>query len=77
VSIEVSKRDSVFCELKNYCHLASKNAYMEVTEWSNGEGFDIIIDSHHKEMFSLTHGEYQLLQVLINYKGARDEILSR
>jgi hypothetical protein len=77
MNIEVSKRDSVFCELKNYCHLASKNAYMEVTEWSNGEGFDIIIDSHHKEMFSLTHGEYQLLQVLINYKGSRDEILPR
>jgi hypothetical protein len=48
---------------------------MEVTEWSNGEGFDIIIDSHHKVAFSLTHGEYQLLQVLINYKGARDALL--
>jgi hypothetical protein len=76
MSIEFSKRDAVFCELKNYCHLASKHAYMEVTEWSNGEGFDIIIDSHHKVAFSLTHGEYQLLQVLINYKGARDGILS-
>jgi hypothetical protein len=76
MSIEFSKRDAVFCKLKNYCHLASEHAYMEVTEWSNGEGFDIIIDTHRTETFSLTHGEYQLLHVLINYKGARDGILS-
>jgi hypothetical protein len=43
---------------------------MEVTQWSNGEGFDIVIDRKtNKETFSLTYGEWELLQILINWKG--------
>ena len=35
---------------------------MEVTEWSNGEGYDICIDRKSGgEKFSLTHGEVELL----------------
>jgi len=44
--------------------------YMEVTEWSNGEGYDIVIDRKgDTERFSLTYGEWELLQVLMNWKG--------
>lgn len=68
--IEVSKRRTVFAELKGYCHLSSDNDYMEVTEWSNGEGYDIQIDSKQDtQKFSLTYGEWQLLQVLMNWEG--------
>ena len=43
---------------------------MEVTEWSNGEGFDINIDRKRgSEKFSLSYGEWELLQVLMNWKG--------
>ena len=69
MNIEVSKRDSVFCELKNYCHLASKNAYMEVTEWSNGEGFDITLsNTRGQERISLTYGEWDAIQAVVAYK---------
>jgi len=68
--IAVSKRRAIFAELKGYCHLSSDNDYMEVTEWSNGEGYDIVIDRKSGvEKFSLTHGELQLLQVLINWRS--------
>ena len=68
--IEVSKRRTVFAELKGYCHLSSDNDYMEVTEWSNGEGYDILIDRKRgMERFSLSHGEWELLQVLMNWRG--------
>ena len=68
--IEVSKRRAVFAELKGYCHLSSDNDYMEVTEWSNGEGYDVCIDRKSgSEKFSLTHGEWVLMQVLMNWKG--------
>jgi hypothetical protein len=70
MSIEVSQRRAVFAELKPYCFHSGENHYMEVTEWSNGEGYDIVIDrKNNTERFSLTHGEWECLQVLMNYKG--------
>ena len=70
MSIEVSQRRAVFSELKSYCHHSGENDYMEVTEWSNSEGFDIVTHSKRgTENFSLTYGEWELLQVLINWKG--------
>ena len=68
--IEVSKRRAVFSELKDYCMHSGDHDYIEVTEWSNGEGYDICIDRRRVgEKFSLSYGEWELLQVLINYKG--------
>ena len=68
--IEVSKRRTVFAELKNYCMHSGENDYMEVTEWSNGEGYDILIDRKRgMERFSLSYGEWELLMVLMNWKG--------
>lgn len=70
MSIEVSNRRAVFAELKDYCMHSGDHDYMEVTEWSNGEGYDIIIDRKRGiERFSLTHGEWELLQVLMNWRG--------
>lgn len=71
MSIEVSTRRAVFAVLKPYCHHASEHDYIEVTEWSNGEGVDIMIDRKHGygKIISLTYGEWELLQVLMNYKG--------
>jgi hypothetical protein len=37
--IEVNKRKAVFSEIKGYCCHAGDNDYMEVTQWSNGEGY--------------------------------------
>lgn len=70
MSIKVDQRRAVFAELKAYCMHSGDHDYMEVTEWSNGEGFDIAIDRKRgSEKFSLTHGEWELLQVLMNWKG--------
>ena len=74
MKIEVHKRRrgrrSVSSALKPYCHLSGERDLMEVTEWSNGEGFDIIINRKNiTERFSLTYGERDLLHVLMNYKG--------
>jgi hypothetical protein len=43
---------------------------MEVTQWSNGEGYDICIDRKNgQERFSLTFGEFDLLTVLMHWKA--------
>jgi len=64
--IEQCQRLSRFTELKAYCHHAKDHDYMEVTEWANGEGFDINIDD--KKHLSLTHGQWQALQALVAYR---------
>lgn len=70
MKVEVNNRRAVFAELKDYCMHSGDHDYMEVTEWSNGEGYDILIDRMRGiERFSLSHGEWELLQVLINWKG--------
>ena len=68
--MNVSNRRSVMSSLSDYCCFSKAEDFMEVTQWSNGEGYDIEIQSNvGNQKFSLTYGEYELLQVLINYKG--------
>lgn len=70
MKVEVNNRRAVFAELKDYCMHSGDHDYMEVTEWSNGEGCDILIERMRGiERFSLSHGEWELLQVLLNWKG--------
>ena len=66
--IKVDNRKSKFVELKGYCYFSKDNSYIEVTEWTNGEGVDVVIDSHGIQRFSLTHGEFQALQLLMMYE---------
>ena len=42
-------------------------------QWGNGEGFDIVIERKGStEKFSLTYGEWSLLQVLMNWKDDKE-----
>jgi hypothetical protein len=69
MSINVNNRKAIFSSLGPYCIMADDEDFMEVTQWTNGEGVDIHISRNKTfEHFSLTYGEYELLQVLINYK---------
>lgn len=63
--MEFYNRKAVYAPLKEYCHLAKEHSFMEVTEWHNGEGFDVSIDDKH---FNLTYGEFELLSVLVKIK---------
>jgi hypothetical protein len=57
------KRRVVWDNLKQYCHLAKPNDIVEVTEWTNGEGWDVVLGNRN---FYLTMGELQALTVLCN-----------
>ena len=70
--MEIKNRKSVFEHLKKYCHLSSNDSYIELTEWSNGEGFDVVVSSHETQRFSLTYGEFQLLNVLFNIDKSKE-----
>ena len=73
VGMKEYKRTAKFTELKNYDHLAKDNDFMEVTEWFNGEGFDVEISSGNGQRFQLTWGEYDALKYLIKRINSKDE----
>jgi hypothetical protein len=62
--MEFYKRKSVMEKLKGYCHISKDHSFMELTEWTNGEGWDICVSD--EKYFSLTRGEAQLLSILTN-----------
>jgi len=64
--IESYTRQSVFTELKEFCHLSKEGSFIEMTEWKNGEGVDIVIASFQDRSIQLTFGELQAIRNLTN-----------
>lgn len=61
-------RKSIFDNLNTYDYLCNDpNAFIEITQWANGDGYDINISSNHKQLYiSLTDGEIEAINHLIN-----------
>lgn len=62
--MEVVKRKSINDKLSKYDYLCSQNNgdYIEVTEWANGEGITVNINSN--KTFDLTYGELDAINYL-------------
>lgn len=72
--IDTYKRLAKITELHPYCYLSDKNDYLEVTEWFNGEGFDVTLGlKGGDEKISLTWGQWDALQAVVAYKGEPHE----
>lgn len=63
---EISKRRAIFAELKPFCIMAKPNDFIEITEWTNGEGISVNIDSAQVRNFDITWGELEALTALSN-----------
>lgn len=65
--VDKYKRDSVFAELKQFdLGFAKEHDYIEVTEWKNGEGVDVDINTIQSQRFQLTWGQYEALKYLVS-----------
>lgn len=60
--LEITQRKSVSDSLRKYDYLAKENSFIEVTEWINGEGYDITID---EKIISLTDGQLDAIYYLV------------
>lgn len=60
-NMERANRKSVNDNLRKYDHLAKKDGFIEVTEWTNGEGWDITINDR---VIPLTRGELDAIDYL-------------
>ena len=68
--IKTYSRPAKFAELKGYCPFAKDNDYVEITEWYNGEGFDVnICEEKSEKSISLTWGEWELIQKMVEHKS--------
>jgi len=63
--IDIYKRKAAFAELKQFCTMAKEHDYIEVTEWANGEGFDVNIESTTQANFQITYGQFAALKKLV------------
>lgn len=62
--MEICNRKSINENLCKYDYLAKEDDFIEVTEWTNGEGWDISISD--KKQFMLTRGELDAINYLAN-----------
>ncbi len=58
-------RKAVFSNLKKYDPLADEHDFIEITEWKNGEGFDVEIVSKVSTRFQLSFGEFAAMKKLV------------
>ena len=69
--INIENRKSTFVDLEDFCHHSlgdrkGKGDFLEVTEWSNGEGYDIhIYDSSGERQLGLTYGQFRAIKKCI------------
>lgn len=59
--MKIDSRKSISDDLQKYDHLKNKSSFIEITEWTNGEGWDIAIN---EKMINLTYGELEAINYL-------------
>ena len=59
--MEFVERKSVNDKLRKYDHLAKDDDFIEVTEWANGEGWDVTIN---ERQLLLTRGQLDAIEYL-------------
>lgn len=64
LTMEFVNRKSVHDDLKKYDYMAKDNDFIEVTEWTCGEGIDVTINDD--TLISLTYGQLEAIYHLQN-----------
>lgn len=68
--MKIKNRRSVNNELIGYCSFAKPSDFVEVTEWSNGDGVDVSINAEHNlgsRTISMTWGEFEAMKKAIKF----------
>lgn len=71
--MKFNSRKSVNDKLKKYDYLAKDEDFIEIVEWTNGEGYDITINDD--KIISLTRGQIDAINYLVKsleYKSDDD-----
>lgn len=67
--IEENNRKAYYVALQDYCTFSigekRKHDFVEVTEWTNGEGVDVHISGTDTMNFSMTFGQFYAIKDII------------
>ena len=63
--LEKHTRNSISAGLRQFDFLAKDDDFIEVTQGSNGEGFDINISSQGEKYVAITYGEFKAIKEII------------
>jgi hypothetical protein len=64
-NIENYNRKAVFCNLKEFDAIAKEHSHIEITEWKNGEGFDLNVYNYSDKNISISYGEFNVIKKLV------------
>jgi len=74
IKFKIENRKSIAVDLKDFCAFGKENDYLEITEWTNGEGYDITFSKEKGDLnLQLTYGELDAL--LKTYSFLNNEII--
>jgi hypothetical protein len=66
LKVELNNRSSAFVSLDKFDLHSNEHHYVEATLWTNGEGYDINIDSPlGNRLIQLTDGELKAISTLV------------
>lgn len=68
--MEIQKRKTIFSELSKFKPLyeVNPNDFIEITEWTNGEGWDVHIEQKGRtERFQLHYDDLNIINYLIRH----------
>jgi len=64
--MDIAKRNSLLKEVGDYCYLSKPEDFIEVTEWREMDGFDVVLSANDDvQMFAMTYGQFKLLKKLV------------
>jgi hypothetical protein len=74
--MKIESRNSVSMKLKGVDYSAKEHDFIELCEWSNGEGWDVIIQrgDGNPKMLSLSFAELECINFLKDYLNFHDKI---
>ncbi len=79
---DINLRKSAYVDLEQFSIYGHKGDWLEVTEWTNGEGFDVLIHyaNDHDETdhtFKLSYDEFTAIVNIVNKFGRRPIIFTK
>lgn len=71
--MKIGTRKTIFGMLSKFDYLSQDDDEIEVTEWDNGEGWDVEIMGRYRHRFSISQGTLSALNYLTGKLEERDE----
>lgn len=63
---KIENRRTIFSDIGTHCALSKPDDFVEITEWTNGDGVDInISDATGNRTIPMTWGEFKLIKKMM------------